>query len=529
MKFFVFRNTTTEQLFTPAAQTLGGEVSYSGYEDISFVDLDADCFVWWYLAPYKAEEEQAAAEIEHYGSLLALVLQQIPATKSVIALTIEPLFEAGCLTNRSAIEQAAERYNNVLWDLAQVHPQLKVFDFSTFTRQFALGQLVDWKYYFISQIPLNPRLSKEFAAWLAGQYHAAVGQRKKCLVLDLDNTLWGGVLGEEGVHGIKVGADYPGNAYQYFQRYILQMQRQGVILALCSKNNLADVEQVWHHNTNNLIGKEHISAYRINWQDKATNIKELAAELNIGLDSMVFVDDNPTERELVRGMLPMVAVPDFVAQPYELPKLAQQLAYDYFRTYGLTNEDLAKTEQYQANAERAKAQSTFGNFDDYIRSLEIELSIEPVSAATLERAAQMTQKTNQFNLTTKRYTEAALRQLLDQGAQMWTLGVTDKFGASGITGLLIATVEADRATIDTLLLSCRVLGKGIEKVFLTECLAQLALGGVTTLLAEYIPTAKNGQVSDFYEQLNFSKVAEHRYALDLRNYAYPQNNLYKIR
>ena len=365
---------------------------------------------------------------------------------------------------------------------------------------------------------MNPRLSKPFAEWFSRKLDEIALKRKKCLVLDLDNTLWGGVLGEDGIEGIKLGGDYPGKAFHYYQDALLELSKSGVILTVCSKNNEEDVLEAWEKNPFMVLKKDNFAAWRINWADKATNIKELAEELNIGLDSFVFVDDNPTERELIKQVLPMVEVPEFPAQPYELPQFFKDLVERYFRVYSLTNEDKQKTEQYKANAQRAQAQRSFVDFDAFLESLDIQITIEAANEFNIPRIAQMTQKTNQFNLTTKRYTDAEVRSLVQAGWKIWCISVADKFGDNGITGCIM--VNGD--TFDTFLLSCRILGKGIEDAFIKKILSLLKESGVKTVLALYVPTAKNAQVKDFYERCGFTCVKEETdgrksYVLDLLN------------
>ena len=333
-------------------------------------------------------------------------------------------------------------------------------------------------------------------------------QRKKCLILDLDNTLWGGVLGEDGIDGIKLGGDYPGKAFSYWQRSLLQLAQNGVILAVCSKNNESDVEEAWQHNPFMTLKREHFSALRINWQDKATNIREIASELNIGLDSMVFVDDNPTERELIKQVLPQVEVPDFPAKPYELMPFFKQLVEKYFRIYAVTSEDRAKTEQYRANAMRQAEQSHFADLESYLYSLDMQLDIIPADEHNLPRIAQMTQKTNQFNLTTRRYTEADVQQCLDQGWRVFCMSVRDRFGDSGITAtIFLEPTDDTTVNIDTLLLSCRILGKGIEEAFIKTVFNLLRLDGYRRITADYLPTAKNGQTADFYDRMGMTLEA----------------------
>lgn len=264
------------------------------------------------------------------------------------------------------------------------------------------------------------------------------------------------------------------------------------------------------------LRKEHFAAWRINWEDKVANIQELAQELNLGLDSFVFVDDSPEERALVRRLLPEVAVPEFPEEPYNLPAFFQELVAEYFRVYSITSEDKLRTELYRANALREQAQRGFGDITEYLRSLDIRLTIEPANDFNIPRIAQLTQKTNQFNLTTRRYTDADLRSFLLNGWKIWCLSVADKYGDDGITGCCMM----NGLEIDTFLLSCRVLGKGIEHAFLKTVLAQLKTEGVATVTATYVPSLKNGQVAGFYEKNGFAVLSEasdgsKHYMLDL--------------
>lgn len=253
-----------------------------------------------------------------------------------------------------------------------------------------------------------------------------------------------------------------------------------------------------------VLKKDNFATWRINWTDKGTNIREMAEELNIGLDSFVFVDDNPTERELIRQTLPMVTVPEFPAQPYELPIFFRELVEKYFRVYSVTGEDKKKTEQYKANAQRTQAQKSFVDFDAFLNSLDIQITIEQANEFNIPRIAQMTQKTNQFNLTTRRYTDADVRGFVEQGWKIWCISVADKFGDNGITGC----VMVNDSEIDTFLLSCRILGKGIEVAFAKKILSMLREDSCTELSAQYLPTTKNAQVKDFYEKCGFTCTTE---------------------
>lgn len=494
---FVFRNNTVERFFPR-------EYSFSGYDDVSYIPEDTDGYVWFYQAPIKFDNGLLADEINIYLQKFRFVLDKINPNKTFIALSMDLLYTVPMVNSDFRVKEAVDQYNAGLGAAANEHSNLKVIDIEEFTRKYPREELIDWKFYFLSQMGLNPRLANDFKVWFLNKVDQIALKRKKCLVLDLDNTLWGGVLGEDGIDGIKIGGDYPGKAFFYFQEALLELSKNGVILTVCSKNNEQDVMDAWEKNPFVVLKKEHFAAFRINWQDKATNIKELAEELNLGLDSFVFLDDNPTERELIRQLLPMVTVPDFPSQPYELPLFFQSLVENYFKVYAITDEDRKKTEQYKANALRSESQKQFVDFEAFLKSLDIHLTVEAADEFNIPRIAQMTQKTNQFNLTTRRYTDADIKAMLAVHWKVYCVSVADKFGDSGITGCII--INGDE--IDSFMLSCRVLGKGIEMAFIKRILQDLKAEGVERIKAKYIPTAKNAQVKDFYEKCGFECVLE---------------------
>ena len=497
MQYYIFRNTTVERFFQHI------DADFSGYEDVSVTDSPADRFVWFYLAPIETENTVIARKINNYAALVQMVAEKIPSGKMVIIFTLKNIFSIQSISSERIIADAVHNYNTVLYDLASKNRNVKVIDFAKFLDDYNNEELIDWKYYFISQMGLNPRLAGAFQDWFSAEICAIELKRKKCLVLDMDNTLWGGILGEDGITGVALGGDYPGKAFLMFQQQLLALSRDGIILTVCSKNNPEDVRRMWSDHPDSTLKEEHFAAMRINWNNKADNIREIAQELNIGLDSLVFIDDNPAERELIRQVLPEVATPDFPQQPYMLPVFFKKLVKQYFYSYELTDEDLQKTAQYKANVARANTRKAFTNMNEYIRSLEIELKVAEIHELTLTRAAQMTQKTNQFNLTTRRYVEADLKKKLANGHKIFTLSVRDKFGDSGITGLCIVEIFDNSANINSLLLSCRILGKDIESAFLSCVLKELKNAGMMRVTAMYIPASKNEQVKDFYEKQGF--------------------------
>lgn len=491
---FVFRNNTIERF-------LRGDYQFSGYNDFSNIP-DADAYLWWYQIPIKYNVEQLISEISLYADKLRFVANQI-GHKSLEIFTLENIYIPQIQTGNNQLWDAIVHFNTIAYSLAATNKNITIIPFNDFTRKYAISDLVDWKYYYLYQIPLNPKLANDFHKWLERQRNSNALKRKKCLVVDLDNTLWFGILGEDGVDGISFDGDYPGKAFALWQEGLKQLKESGVILAICSKNNLSDVQELWEKRPQIILHTEDFAAMRINWQDKVSNIESIANELNIGLDSIVFIDDNPNEREFVRGALPMITVPEWTGQPYDLATLYNQLVEDYFQVYILTDEDKQKTQQYKQNALRQQMQIQYASLEDFVRSLQLQLVIQEMNEITLSRVAQMTQKTNQFNLTTKRYTETDILNLKREGAIIYTLSVADKFGDNGITGCVIVKADSGNWVIDTLLLSCRILGKGIEYVFVKKVLSLLKQKQVSQVKGDYYPTAKNTQVAQFYDKLGF--------------------------
>jgi FkbH-like protein len=531
MTHFIFRNTTIEPLFKFK------DIEFSGYDDISNINLDSEMFHWFYLLPYQQDKKIQVNQIEFFYQNIEIIYNQIPDTKYFCIFTLFNPYMSTIETGDFSVSNAINEFNQKIIKFSETRNNVKIINLSNFVHKNQNIEIIDWKYYFISKMIINPRLSKSFNSWFQLQLNAIMLKRKKCLVLDLDNTLWGGILGEDGIDGIKIGGDYPGNAFTEFQKSIIELKNSGVILSVCSKNNESDVIEAWKENPNLIIKKSDISSYRINWKNKAENIREIAEELNIGLDSMVFIDDNPTERELVKQILPDVATPDFPLNPYELPIFTTKLVNDFFQVYNITEEDLNKTKQYKSNADRAVFKKSFIDFNQYLRSLEISILVEPASTFSISRIAQMTQKTNQFNLTTYRYSEGDIKEFVNNNDWVFTIDVKDKFGDNGITGLIIIElVDLNHtAKINTLLLSCRVLGKGIEVVFIKYILNKLKELGIKKVYANYIPTTKNSQVKDFYDKIGFENLnldqinsSSREYCLILQRFNYQKNNTYKL-
>jgi FkbH-like protein len=355
---------------------------------------------------------------------------------------------------------------------------------------------------------ITPLAAPLYGELVARILAARQGRSAKCLVLDLDNTLWSGVIGDDGLDGIKLGQGSAlGEAHLAVQRYARDLSRRGVILAVCSKNDEAVALNAFEKHPEMLLHRSDIACFVANWTDKATNIRHIAKTLNIGLDSIVFLDDNPFERNLVRAELPMVAVPELPDEPALYPRRLAEAGY--FEAVTLTEDDAYRAHQYQANAARESLRATATDLDSYLRGLEMQLRWAPFDRVGLTRIVQLINKTNQFNLTTRRYTEAEVAALLDDPSSLTLqLRLLDRFGDNGIIGIIIGRkTEAGELDLDTWLMSCRVLGRGVEKATLNLIAEQAQLLGAKNLRGTYRPTSKNGMVSDHYPNLAFQPAA----------------------
>jgi FkbH-like protein len=356
---------------------------------------------------------------------------------------------------------------------------------------------------------ITPQAATFYGVLVGRLLAAAQGLSAKCLVLDLDHTLWGGVIGDEGLEGIKLGqGSAQGESFVAMQRYALGLSRRGIILAVVSKNDEANALLPFEKHPEMVLKRSDIACFVANWNDKASNLREVARRLNIGLDALVFADDNPFERNIVRRELPMVAVPELPEDPARFPEVIA--AGGYFESLHLTPDDLARSQQYQANLQREELKASTTDLEGYLRSLEMLLQWTPFDRINLARIVQLINKTNQFNLTTKRYTEAEVLQVMENPrAFTLQLRLLDRFGDNGIIAIIIGEAGPNgTVVIDTWLMSCRVLGRGVEEATLGLICAEAQRLGATALVGEYRPTAKNGMVREHYGKLGFTKATD---------------------
>ena len=372
-----------------------------------------------------------------------------------------------------------------------------------------IEQCIDFKGYLKNKLLYKHAFYWNYVQLIQPYLTALTGQVKKLLALDCDNTLWKGILGEDGSEGIAMDENsFKGQAFAAAQFRALGLGKKGVLLALASKNNAADVAAVLSKHPNITINENSLVAKKVNWEAKGENLKQLAKELNIGLDSFVFIDDSDFEVQLMRDQIPSI-------KSIQVPKNAvdyyveQQTWSNHFVQLNQSEEDSKKLEQYQQNAKRASEEQKHQSFEDFLEALDLVVTIYRNDAALISRMAQMTQKTNQFNLTSNRFTETQLAEFVkNKQYDCFALSVKDKFGDSGITGLCIVSyTDKDTATIDTLLMSCRILGRNIEFKFLEELLSKV-FEQVGVVYATYKPSKKNEQVADFYTKIGFELVEQ---------------------
>lgn len=401
--------------------------------------------------------------------------------------------------------QAIHDLNSSLRALCRSFPGVYVFDYDGLTSMYGKSAWTDSRMWHMARMAVSPHqlphLAGEYVRYLVN----IAGMTRKCLILDLDGTLWGGIVGDDGMGGIKLGTTYPGSAYVDFQRAVLDLYRRGIILAICSKNDPETALEVIDKHPNMVLRREHFASMRINWADKAANIREIVQELNIGIDGVVFLDDNPAEVELVRAALPEVLSYRMPAQPEEFVAFLRSLPV--FDMLTVTDEDRRRGEEYRQQAARRALRTESATLEDFYRQLEMKARIAEASDLTLPRIAQLTQKTNQFNLTTRRYTEQELRERITaSGWHVYSLQLEDRFGDNGLVAVGILRPEAELMWIDTLLMSCRVMGRTVEQTFVYHLAVEARRLGYKKLMAEYIPTRKNKVVADLFPSLGFNPV-----------------------
>lgn len=413
--------------------------------------------------------------------------------------------------------------NDTLVSISRADRNTFPMDLNRIMARIGYANYFDPRYWHIAKAPYQRQALAEIAADVFSLIRTIILKNKKCLVLDCDNILWGGVIGEDGIDHVQLGNTYPGSIYLEFQQEILNLYHRGVIIALCSKNNETDVWEVFRKHPDMLLKEVHIAAAKINWLDKATNLRQLAEDLRIGLDSMVFVDDNEFEINYVKQAIPEIDIIHIPPDKMIRGKMLLEKS-GYFNSFNFSAEDRERGKMYQEEIKRNRFKTKSTTLDEYLFSLQMIAEIKHADNFTVPRIAQLTQRTNQFNLTTRRYTEKDIASLSEQSeTDVLYLRLKDIFGDSGIVGVCILKYKNQQAILDTFLLSCRVLGRRIEDLLLKSALDYAKKRNSTDFLAQYIPTGKNGQTATFFPDRGFAKTrmpdssAGEWYRLDLQN------------
>ena len=362
----------------------------------------------------------------------------------------------------------------------------------------------DPRFYHEAKMPCGPECLPMYAHSVASLVLAAKGKSKKVLVLDLDNTLWGGVVGDDGVGGLRIGqGSAEGESFLAFQKYAKLLSRRGVLLAVCSKNDFNNAAEPFEKIPEMALKLADFSSFRANWNNKADNLRAIAEELNLGLDSFVFVDDNPAERALVRRFLPQVAVPDMPPDPADY---VQALArHRYFETVALTEEDAKRSDFYRQNRQRRQMAETHADIESFLRSLDMQARVEPIGPTNIERSTQLINKSNQFNLTTRRCTLAEIKDKAEsQDWATFTISLRDTLGDNGLISVILARQTGAELAIDTWVMSCRVLQRGVEQLAVEALIGEAQKRKCRRLTGCYVPTPKNQMVSNLYGSMGFT-------------------------
>lgn len=379
------------------------------------------------------------------------------------------------------------------------------FDLADTIAEIGRKQFYSNKMWYMSSMPYSRDGLNAVVNEIDRVLGSAFETRKKIIALDLDNTLWGGVIGEDGVEGIELSDHKEGQRYYDFQRQLLEMKKRGIVLGIVSKNNEDDAEAAIQNHPAMLLRDGEFVSRKISWENKAVNLKAMGSELNLTEGGFIFIDDNPVERETVKGECPDMLVPDFPADTTNLLEFAEDIWFDYCLPLRVLGEDLKKTQMYQNEAKRKQEMSESLNLDDYIAKLEIVVDIHRMRDSELERVVQLINKTNQFNVTTKRYTQAVVEEIaLNPHNAIYVVYSSDKYGDSGLISVIILIGSEVNVRIDTFLMSCRVMGRKLEDVILNELAAKYQ----RKMIGEFIPTAKNAPVRELFDRLGFALVSD---------------------
>ena len=484
---------------------------YKFEPDITFLIIDIRSFFGEnFYFPYNISSDERKSFVKNKISELENLIQQFNNnlnSKLIITNFNIPSYSPNGIIetkNEFSFHEMIEEINNALRNISKQNNSVYVYDFNNFISKFGEKNIFDYRQFYVGDIQIAFNFIPYLANDLMGYIKPFSSKNKKCIVLDLDNTLWGGIVGEDGFDGIELGHTSNGKAFVDFQKHLLSLWHQGIILAINSKNNYDDAMKVIQEHPNMILREKNFASIQINWNDKAQNLNQIASEINIGTNSMVFFDDDKINQERIKQEFPEVLT-------IELPKDSSQYSsilkeINDFNVLQRTDEDAKRGEMYAQQRERNELKQSISNIDDFLKQLNIQVKIKKSNEFLIPRISQLTLKTNQFNLTTKRYHEEEIREFTNnKNYEVGCAQVEDKFGDNGITGVYIVDKNEKNWIIDTFLLSCRIMGRGIEDAILSQILKDAKQNGVEEVRAKFIPTEKNKPSENFLSDFGFKK------------------------
>src|SRR5215467_11952478 len=477
--------------------------------DVAFLSLAVQKYRDRFLAevtPKGRETLPDAYLAETLGVIDALCHAGCSVIVSNLALPIERMFGNYSALTGQSLYSSVLRFNSILAEAIAVRKACQLNDVMYLANRFGVESFLDERLWLASKSLCASKFLPEVARSVARTAAARKGKTTKCLVLDLDNTLWGGVVGDDGKEGICLGGDAYGEAFQQFQRYILSLKQRGYILAVCSKNEAETALDCCRNHPEMILREEDFAIFVANWDDKATNIEYITRTLNLGLDSIVFIDDSPFERNLVRAALPAVAVPEMPDDVADYVRVLENSGL--FEAIGYTDDDYHRNQTYREEALRRTEQLKYNSVDDYLNSLEMIIDCGPFKAEQLPRIAQLIQRSNQFNLRTQRFSEADCeRYMLDtSGCVTLSARLQDRFGDYGLISAICCEIQERWLAVREFVMSCRVLKRGVEECLINNLFNEARKRGLVGVVGEYIKSSKNAMVKDFYNDFGFDLV-----------------------
>ena len=453
----------------------------------------------------KESRDWINSTLSNISGLVAKIQENSKARILIHNFEVPTYSPLGIIDDRQtySFRRSVEDLNAELTGAFRGDPRTFVLDYDLFASRVGKDNGTDYKMYYLGDFRISPKVIPGLSDQYIPYIRAILSMTKKCLVLDLDGVLWGGVVGEDGLEGIRLGPTPEGQPFLDLQKIILSLYHRGVILAINSANNLDDALEVFRKHPYMILKEDYFAAMEVNWNDKVSNMKAIAEQVEIGIDSLVFLDDNHVNREVVKQALPEVLTIDLPSDPSLYPKTLMDLRV--FDSLQLTPEDKARGKMYAEQRKRQEFQRVAGDIGEYLKALQTVVTIEKANTFNIPRISQLTQKTNQFNVTTRRYLEDDIKRMAhSDNFLVLSLKVEDKFGDSGLTGVAIVEKGKEKWKIDSFLLSCRVLGRKVEDTLLTYIMEEATREGAQVLVGEFIPTKKNAPAKDFFAKHGFT-------------------------